>query len=586
MQRPRFPRRAASGVALATTLALAGGLVSSFLSATKVQAAMMPTTWTQDQPTTSPPSRFGFSMAFDPATDTTLLFGGDTATLTGSNKINDTWTWDGINWTQDFPGTSPSPRRDAFMAYDAVTKSMILFGGEDQNNNFLNDTWSWNGSNWTQLSPTTRPGARSTDAAGFMADDPAMNEDVLFGGNTGLGGLTDTWSWNGSTWTQISPGTTSDPPNSTLGGVAYDEAHQQLVYLEGSNQETWLWGPQPGAPQGAWTSAGFQPLSGITSSSLPAMAYDPSSQTVILFGGAPYPGAAETATNTTWSWDGGSKTWTQLSPSTSPSARVQAVMVTDDSKGVVFLFGGISTTQPNLNDTWQWGDPVGVYGAYTAQSYATTAINDGWPIIADAAAHGSTSSPYTVVNNGNPDQNVEQAITAAGKPRSAITWMSFWTVGGPAPGDTWNNDGYQAGRKAASTVLSYSSTVLPDYLILDDEGPGAPPNSSANWTSWLQGWASGVASINSGLRVGFYANQSQFQTYGLTSQAMPGFVAVNPIFNSNGSPNTPYIKGGNVTGYIAYYAGCPGTSYENQIKSWGARFNTLQFSDSGVDCGP
>jgi hypothetical protein len=257
-------------------------------------------------------------------------------------------------------------------------------------------------------------------------------------------------------------------------------------------------------------------------------------------------------------------------------------MVTDDAKGTIFLFGGISTVQANLNDTWQWGDPVGVYGAYSTQSYATTAINDGWPLIGDQGALGTQSTPYTQETAAHPDLNVEQAIASSSKPRNAITWMSFWTVSGPAAGDTWQNAGYQAGGKAASTLYGYSRTIIPDFVILDPEGYNGAPTSSSQWTSFLQGWASGMASVSGPpLRAAFYASQSQFQTYGLTSQTLPGFVAVNPILN-----NRPTISGGNVTGYIAYYGGCPAAQYENQIKSWGGRFNTLQFNDSGVDCGP
>ena len=47
------------------------------------------------------------------------------------------------------------------MAYDAATGQLVLFGGFDQQHGAdLNDTWTWNGTTWTQLSPATSPPAR------------------------------------------------------------------------------------------------------------------------------------------------------------------------------------------------------------------------------------------------------------------------------------------------------------------------------------------------------------------------------------------------------------------------------------------
>lgn len=318
------------------------------MSTIEVRASSSTDTWVQVSPSTIPSGRTSHAMTYDAARQQVVLFGGDNGTLL-SNKLNDTWTLSGGSWTQAFPSTSPSPRRNAMMACDPLTKTDILFGGTTASGD-VGETWSWNGTTWSRLFPTTSPAARDS---GFMAYDQAMNEVVLFGGNTGLGSVTDTWTWNGTAWTQQAGGP-AVPPNATPGAMTYDEATHQIVYVEGSNQETWLWGPQPGYPNGEWISAGFTPLT--TSTSLIALAYDPLTQTVLLFGGALYPGFYGTATNATWSWNG--TTWTQLSPAASPSARVQAVMVTDDSASAVELFGGEDVTGSLPNDTWMWNVPT------------------------------------------------------------------------------------------------------------------------------------------------------------------------------------------------------------------------------------
>ena len=78
------------------------------------------TTWALHNPTRSPSARTGASMVFDPATNQLLLFGGSATTGTGFS--NQTWTWNGSNWTQLHPATSPPGREDQQMAYDAATR--------------------------------------------------------------------------------------------------------------------------------------------------------------------------------------------------------------------------------------------------------------------------------------------------------------------------------------------------------------------------------------------------------------------------------------------------------------------------------
>ena len=121
-------------------------------------AADTPTpTWTQLSPSTSPYPSVHASMAYDSGTGQLVLFGGYGAGGTYSN----TWTWNGSTWTEQFPATSPSARNFASMAYDPGTGQLVLFGGVDSNSgNEFADTWTWNGSDWTELTPSTSPLAR------------------------------------------------------------------------------------------------------------------------------------------------------------------------------------------------------------------------------------------------------------------------------------------------------------------------------------------------------------------------------------------------------------------------------------------
>jgi len=76
-------------------------------------------------------ARIDGSMAFDPVTDNLVLFGGYQNAPNGD--LEDTWTWDGSNWTQVLPKTNnPAPRFSASMAFDAATGDFVLFGGTSQ----------------------------------------------------------------------------------------------------------------------------------------------------------------------------------------------------------------------------------------------------------------------------------------------------------------------------------------------------------------------------------------------------------------------------------------------------------------------
>jgi Galactose oxidase, central domain len=197
-------------------------------------------TWTKQAPKTSPPARGEASMAYDAATGTVVLFGGDVGV---HHFLGDTWTWDGSTWTKQAPKTSPSPRAGASMAYDAATGNIVLFGGFNRPSvgGELGATWTWDGSTWTKQAPNTSPSPRS-DAS--MAYDAATGNVVLFGGGTASTNFGDTWTWDGSTWTKQAPKTS--PPARHSASMAYDAATGNVVLFGGQGGvflgDTWTWG--------------------------------------------------------------------------------------------------------------------------------------------------------------------------------------------------------------------------------------------------------------------------------------------------------------------------------------------------------
>jgi hypothetical protein len=132
-------------------------------------------------------------MAFDSGRGVIVLFGGG---ATAYGFLNDTWEWNGTDWTQQSPTTTPPIREDHRIAYDASLGVTLLFAGFDADlPPDLDDTWQWDGMNWTQLAPVRSPAAR--DLFGLVYD-PNRDNVVLFGGHSDDSGtvLGDTWEWN------------------------------------------------------------------------------------------------------------------------------------------------------------------------------------------------------------------------------------------------------------------------------------------------------------------------------------------------------------------------------------------------------
>ncbi len=195
------------------------------------------TNWTQRYPLQKPPARSYHAMAYDAARGQVVLFGGMDSS---SNRLNDTWVWDGTNWTQKNPSQSPPARCYHTLAYDATRTQMVLFGGGGIGSGWygtmLNDTWVWNGSNWTQRYPLQSPSARCIHA---MANYGVKGQLLLFGGYIqDVGELNDTWAWDGNNWAKANPA--QSPRLQSQHAMAYDTTRAHVVLF--GEEGHWIWG--------------------------------------------------------------------------------------------------------------------------------------------------------------------------------------------------------------------------------------------------------------------------------------------------------------------------------------------------------
>ena len=172
-------------------------------------------TWTQQSPATSPPSRFASDMVFDSTRQVFVMYGGN-ATFT-SPGTNQTWEYDGVTWAQRFPAQNPGNLGLHAMAFDSVRNVVVLYGGMPGGNPITdsNQTWEYDGVNWTQRFPANNPGRLEAHSMCFHA---GVGQAILFGGvnanpNTPISLIDNdrTWGFDGTNWAEL-PVTGTRPP--------------------------------------------------------------------------------------------------------------------------------------------------------------------------------------------------------------------------------------------------------------------------------------------------------------------------------------------------------------------------------------
>jgi RHS repeat-associated protein len=283
---------------------------------------------------------------------TTYLDTGEVLDTAGFDQAcigNESQPWVRVGTTGPAVPVSPPTREGAAAAWDAATNSFVLFGGlSEPGNKYLDDTWNWANGSWTLASPTTSPAARFGAAGAY---DAATNTFVVFGGYNASTGVNydDTWTWDGTNWTQQHPATSPPVLNQGSDRMAYDAADGQIVLVTSNvrgsqSPDTWTWDGTNWTEHAAATQPG--PLW------QPTLAYDPDTHSVVLFGGAA--GYQGTDSSATWSWDGSN--WSQLHPATSPPARSEATMDYDPLLHGLVLFSGTQHGSSGLDDTWLYAN--------------------------------------------------------------------------------------------------------------------------------------------------------------------------------------------------------------------------------------
>jgi hypothetical protein len=313
--------------------------------------------WTELTPTASPSPRSFGSMAYDRSHGEIVLFGGVSRTEAGQiEELSDTWTFDGSTWAPEPTTNGPSARYGAGLTWNDKVGEVVLFGGSGPghgvpctinlvvcfkldptakgDDGMKNDTWTWDGSAWTQIVTQNAPTKRSGMG---MASDPVTGNVVIFGGVNIAELFEDTWSFDGTDWVEITP---TESPEARFDPVVATDPQRGIVLFGGHRisylgSDTWVFDGSK------WASADVptpKPRFGAS------LVYDDARGEMVLFGGD-----ADHVFGDTWTYK---DSWERLSPQLSPPPRAQAGEAFDAERDVTVVFGGQDSGANDLGDTW------------------------------------------------------------------------------------------------------------------------------------------------------------------------------------------------------------------------------------------
>jgi hypothetical protein len=149
--------------------------------------------------TAGPADRGSNHMAYDAGRQRTMaLLFRRTAPNADQTYPTDLWEWTGTAWSA-VAGTGPTFSPIQPMVGLGTSGGLLLFdGGALQG---TASTWVWQNAQWSRAA-TGGPPLRNGHA---LAYDATRNRVVLFGGFRSGQDFSDTWEWNGTAWSQITP---------------------------------------------------------------------------------------------------------------------------------------------------------------------------------------------------------------------------------------------------------------------------------------------------------------------------------------------------------------------------------------------
>jgi hypothetical protein len=273
--------------------------------------------WRRVPTTVAPSARTAYAIAYDSARNRTVLFGG----YTHPAVWNDTWAFDGAQWTQLSPATSPSGRADSQMVYDAARDRMVLMGGSlSSNGPQTEELWEFDNTQWS-LRPQ---GGVATQPFGNMLVYDAPRAEVLNYVNSSL------LAWDGAVWSTRS--TAGLPPNALGGQLFYEAAGQRVLLVNPTINYVRTSGIY------AWQGQGWSQVGDVQPPASTQLVMVPIGNTTQILGVVPSSlSQSPDRTSSTWQFDG--TNWQRIQAGT-PVGRSYAAMAYDSQRQRIVLQGG------------------------------------------------------------------------------------------------------------------------------------------------------------------------------------------------------------------------------------------------------
>lgn len=262
-----------------------------------------------------------------------------------------------VSWVNMTPPSSPGARWLSAFAFDPPTDSFILFGGYDNDYDFLNDTWSYNhGSNlWQNMLPESHPDFAPYPTCTY---DPVDGVILLYPATRLIGytmGPAETWSYDASSNAWENLNATNTPPLRLLCSAAYDVQSDKLILFGGTDvytfipvNETWAYD----FTSNTWTE--MTPANPPPAQMYQTMVYDSESDVIVMYGGAYDDGMGNPVfIENPWAYDYDTDMWVEMEPPVSPPERFAAANVYDPVSDLMLTFGG-ATPAGQRNDMWAY----------------------------------------------------------------------------------------------------------------------------------------------------------------------------------------------------------------------------------------
>jgi hypothetical protein len=457
-----------------------------------------------------PSTREWASLAnYYPATGYLVLFGGN-----GGSALADTWEFQFGGWTALSPSAHPSARYGAATAteYSSGTGYVLLFGGFGSSGSPLSDTWEYEwqsgGPTWIQQSPSSHPSARGYAS---LADG---NPAVLFGGDTGLAAVDDTWTYASGQWAQVTSLPSSPDVRNSL-GIVDDTTDGYYVLFGGADLvspfgDTWTFGP---------TLIGTTPTTTRTQVEL--------GQTEAFTTGASGGGSGSYA----YYWGG-------LPPGCVPSGTSASIACTPSATGTFYVNSFVVDSDGNAPATSPTAS-IMVYGDPTTSTPAGSpwSIDQGQQVTFSTSTSGGTGT-YTWTWTGlpggcspansssitcTPDVTGSASIKVSVKDTNGFTasstTLSYTIIGDPTVGAPSANH-YSVDVNQPVTYGSTPSGGASSYYRYSWNG--LPTSCSSANTSSLPCTPSNVGTYTIGVTV------TDANGYGVSSPSLNFIVHANP----------------------------------------------------------